>query len=244
MIDRTCISGIAAALLLCLGLVRGLCADEPLPTTEDDNPPATKESKEPERSDPLDQKLKKSLDPTGSEEIERIEQAIEGMRAASRRIEERDVGQATLGVQRQVIEDLNRLLELLKQKQKQQSQQQNQKQNQQQNQNQDQNQQNQSSDPRVGPQSANARVPKPNPQKEQTEAEKSREARERSEAARRGAAEDERQKMVKDVWGHLPPHLREAMLNSFSEKYLPKYEDLVKRYYEALAERNRNRPSK
>lgn len=242
MSDRTCISGIAAALLLCLGLVRGLCADEPLPTTEDDNPPATKESKEPERSDPLDQKLKKSLDPAGNEEIERIEQAIEGMRAASRRIEERDVGQATLGVQRQVIEDLNRLLELLKQRQNQQSQPQNQKQNQKQNQ--DENQQNQSSDPRSGPQSANVLAPKPNPQRQQSEAEKSREARERSEAARRGAAEDERQKMVKDVWGHLPPHLREAMLNSFSEKYLPKYEDLVKRYYEALAERNRNRSSK
>ena len=43
---------------------------------------------------------------------------------------------------------------------------------------------------------------------------------------------------VKDV-GHLPPHIREAMLNSVSEKYLPKYEDLVKKYYEDLAEKSR-----
>lgn len=238
MIDRIGYSRIVVAVLLCLGLVARLSADDPLPTTEDDKPatPATKESKESAPADPLDQKLRKSLDQTSSEEIERIERAIEGMRAAGQRIEARDVGEKTLAVQRQVIDDLSKLLELLKQKQQnqQQNQQQDQQQNQRQNSNQDQNQQ----------QNQQQKAPKPSPQTQQTEAEKSREASERKAAARRGAAEDERQKMVKDVWGHLPPHLREAMLNSFSEKYLPKYEDLVKRYYEALAERNRNRPSK
>jgi hypothetical protein len=238
-------------MLLCLGLSAGLSADEPLPTTDDDPPAApraTKESEaikekeavEPRPLDPLDQKLKKSLDPSESEEIERLEKAIAGMRAAGRRIEARDTGTETLRVQKQVLEDLNRLLELLKQMlQNQQNQKQNQGQKQDQNQ-----QQNQSPDPRSGPQSANSSAPKVTPQEQESEAEKSREARERQEAARRGAGEDERQRMIKDVWGHLPPHLREAMLNSFSEKYLPKYEDLVKKYYEALAERNRNRSAK
>jgi aspartate aminotransferase-like enzyme len=45
--------------------------------------------------------------------------------------------------------------------------------------------------------------------------------------------------LIKDVWGHLPPHVREAMLNSMSEKYLPKYEELVKKYYEALAQKTK-----
>ncbi|MEX1233074.1 MAG: hypothetical protein WEB58_22685 [Planctomycetaceae bacterium] len=44
------------------------------------------------------------------------------------------------------------------------------------------------------------------------------------------------QKLAKDVWGHLPASVREQMLNLFSEKYLPRYEDLIRRYYEALAE--------
>lgn len=48
-----------------------------------------------------------------------------------------------------------------------------------------------------------------------------------------------RQRMAKDVWGHLPPGVRQELLNIFSEKYIPKYDDQVRRYYEALAEENR-----
>jgi hypothetical protein len=71
---------------------------------------------------------------------------------------------------------------------------------------------------------------------------KSPDSEERADQARKAAAEQaRRQELIKDVWGHLPPHLREAMQNSFSEKYLPKYDELVKKYYESLAEKNRNR---
>jgi len=45
------------------------------------------------------------------------------------------------------------------------------------------------------------------------------------------------QAVIETNWGHLPPHVREAMLNSISEKYLPKYEELVKKYYDALAQK-------
>lgn len=48
-----------------------------------------------------------------------------------------------------------------------------------------------------------------------------------------------KERVVKDVWGHLPPHLRDQLLNVYGEKYLPKYEDLVRRYYEVLAEQSR-----
>lgn len=55
------------------------------------------------------------------------------------------------------------------------------------------------------------------------------------------SAEEEaaRQRLAKDVWGHLPATLRMELLNIFSEKYIPKYDDQVRRYYEALAEQNR-----
>ncbi|MFM8580183.1 MAG: hypothetical protein ACKOFW_01640, partial [Planctomycetaceae bacterium] len=43
-----------------------------------------------------------------------------------------------------------------------------------------------------------------------------------------------------DVWGHLPPTVREALQKSFNERYLPKYEELVRRYYESLAEKRRD----
>jgi hypothetical protein len=38
------------------------------------------------------------------------------------------------------------------------------------------------------------------------------------------------------VWGHLPPALREKMLNLPHDKTLPKYSEHIRRYYEALAE--------
>jgi hypothetical protein len=50
-----------------------------------------------------------------------------------------------------------------------------------------------------------------------------------------------KERVVKDVWGHLPPHLRDQLLNVYGEKYLPKYEELVRKYYEVLAEQSRTR---
>jgi hypothetical protein len=39
----------------------------------------------------------------------------------------------------------------------------------------------------------------------------------------------------KDEWGHLPPELRQEMENVFREEFLPSREELIKRYYDAVA---------
>jgi len=63
---------------------------------------------------------------------------------------------------------------------------------------------------------------------------------ERRDPARQKAEEaDKRRSDANDVWGHLPPTVREALQKSFNERYLPKYEELVRRYYESLAEKRR-----
>ena len=49
----------------------------------------------------------------------------------------------------------------------------------------------------------------------------------------------DRNAYIKDAWGHLPPAMRQQLLNIYTEKFLPRYEEQVKRYYEALAEKNR-----
>jgi hypothetical protein len=250
----------AGALLLILGMAAR--ADEPLPTTDDDASPAprTERAEPPPREKPakkesLYEKLKRVLDPEAKgpeSDVKQMERAVTGMRTASRQLEARQLDAETLKTQRQVVDDLEELLKRLQeqqanpQKPEQQSNQTNSPP-----QNRDQHEKPQKPDrmqkPQQDPQNSGGQAPKPNgnrpmPETQQTEAEKSREAEERREAARRALAEEERrQRMVKDVWGHLPPHLRESMLNSFSEKYLPKYEDLVKRYYESLAEKNRKR---
>jgi hypothetical protein len=44
-----------------------------------------------------------------------------------------------------------------------------------------------------------------------------------------------RRNLATSVWGHLPPRLRDKMEGAFSERFLPQYDDLVRRYYESLA---------
>jgi hypothetical protein len=38
-----------------------------------------------------------------------------------------------------------------------------------------------------------------------------------------------------DIWGHLPPQLREELLSTYGDRMLPKYEQLVNQFYEALS---------
>ena len=46
-----------------------------------------------------------------------------------------------------------------------------------------------------------------------------------------------RQRQLREaVWGHLPPAMREKMLNLPHDKTLPKYSEHIRRYYESLAE--------
>lgn len=45
--------------------------------------------------------------------------------------------------------------------------------------------------------------------------------------------------MLKEVWGHLPPKIREQMQAGRPEEFLPKYERLIEDYYKRLAEEKR-----
>ncbi len=66
---------------------------------------------------------------------------------------------------------------------------------------------------------------------------------ERTDSERKAAAEAARKKKLEiDVWGHLPPHLRDQLLNTYGERMLPKYESLVKQFYEALSEQAEIKP--
>ncbi|HTI50056.1 MAG TPA: hypothetical protein VL475_03860, partial [Planctomycetaceae bacterium] len=175
-------------------------------------------------------------------EIERLERAIDGMRQAVRRMEADDAGRDTLDLQRRVVADLEKLLELLKQQQNRSSSPPTDQQQEKQQQKDRRKLRRQQLDPQnSGKRSQTAQQRREQPF-ERNENEKSRDAQERLDPAKAArAAEERRQQMIKDVWGHLPPHVREAIGKNFNEKYLPKYEDLVKRYYEALAEKNRKR---
>jgi hypothetical protein len=42
------------------------------------------------------------------------------------------------------------------------------------------------------------------------------------------------QELLKDVWGHLPDRLKEQMLQSPVDEFLPKYEFEIEEYFKAL----------
>ncbi len=49
-------------------------------------------------------------------------------------------------------------------------------------------------------------------------------------------------KLISDKWGHLPAAMREPMLSAEIERFLPKYESLIERYYERLAQETEASP--
>jgi len=56
-------------------------------------------------------------------------------------------------------------------------------------------------------------------------------------ASEKNLAARTRPPLLHEVWGHLPPALRERMRDAdFGETILPAYDDLVRRYFEALLE--------
>ncbi len=179
-----------------------------------------------------------------TEEIDRLERAIDGMREAQKRITAADTSGETQKIQQQVVKDLQDLLAMLK---KQQSRHQGQSQSRKRDQNQQQSERQKMQKDQNDPQNSRSKKNSDksgDPRDSRRNDGKSADSQERTDPARVAAEKARRAQMVKDVWGHLPPHVREAMLNSVSEKYLPKYEELVKKYYEALAEQNRKKTGK
>ena len=48
-------------------------------------------------------------------------------------------------------------------------------------------------------------------------------------------------RVTKDVWGHLPPQLRQKMNQYYHEQFMPRYAELLKQYYTELAEREKEK---
>lgn len=179
-----------------------------------------------------------SLDPAKSDR-DLLEEAIKGMRLAQERMEGAKTDDETRQLQKQVVQDLDELIKKLQQ----------QLQNPQ---NQSQSKQNQNQQQQKPLANVQRQKPKPKPrpgelkpQPQPSQPEKSENAGETSESKaereRKEAEEARRRKLNQDVWGHLPARIREQLSNITSDKYLPKYAEYVRQYYDALAEKSRDR---
>jgi hypothetical protein len=173
-----------------------------------------------------------------------LERAIEGMRQARQRMSDKDTGSGTREVQEQVIKDLEKLIQQAKNPPKGSPPpppQSSQNQNPQNNRNQDRQKSPQPNTPEDQKQQTGESGDAQNQQK--TESDNARESSDEARAAREREAElSRRRDLVKDVWGHLPPALRQKLLNANSDKSLPRYDDLIRRYFESLAEEGSTAP--
>jgi hypothetical protein len=225
-------------------------AEDEQDTSGLDDLPGKVEPKDKKDADDLDRELIKSLggdkgtaDAKGDDALDR---AIRGMRDAGRRIEEEELDDETHDIQEKVVAELDELIKQLKRRpppSQQNSKPQNEDQQDQQNQkqkNQKQQQPQNSDKQKQKSQQKQGSSKQQQSKSEQSKEEKSQDSSDkiRNEKAKT-AEEQRREKLDRDVWGHLPPSLREKLLNVSSEKFLPKYEEMVRSYYEALAERNR-----
>ena len=148
------------------------------------------------------------------------------MRVVHKRIEDRDTGRETRKIQDQIVKDLQKLIDLAKRQRPPR-----QRQNQPKPMPRQPSKDKQNGPPSEDKQSADTPTSKQNNQ------DAANESTERTDEAQQKEAElAQRRALVQEVWGHLPPTLRKKMLNIFSEESLPKYKDLVRRYFESLGE--------
>lgn len=160
-----------------------------------------------------------------------FESAIQGMRSAKEKMAGRDTGKSTRDIQKKVIEDLEKLIEQAKnQKPPPQSSSGNPDKKPQGN-----------PDQKPMPQSGDKPEDKPNAgEGGETKPDKARDSSDENRMNREREAELARRRdVIKDVWGHLPPALRQKLLNIAGEKSVPKYDELIRRYFESLAEEER-----
>jgi hypothetical protein len=173
-------------------------------------------------------------DPARLEEEARetVARVGKNMQASEDRLGRRDPGDATQQIQRDIVKDLDSLIELNKQRQQQQQQQQ---------------QQSSASSSQQQRQQArmkrNQRNQQANQRQRQEEQQQDQQGNDPQRGGGRGGKgeKDTLADLYKDVWGHLPETMRLEMDQYARERFMPRYSELLKQYYTTIAEKGRRK---
>ncbi|MGD9644992.1 MAG: hypothetical protein AB7U73_04715 [Pirellulales bacterium] len=148
------------------------------------------------------------------------------MQEAQRLIAQRQPGEPAQKLQTDIVNEID---ELLKQARQQQSQ-----------------QQSSSSKQRQQSRRDKADQPQPEPGSGQPEEAGNEPSRDSTDRLRPEAVAEpdvgQMQDLLRELWGHLPEHERQQVINSTIEKFVPKYESLIKEYFKRLSEATRSQP--
>ncbi|MBL9125238.1 MAG: hypothetical protein JNG90_16495 [Planctomycetaceae bacterium] len=171
--------------------------------------------------DELDRELLRQLQPDAGEEDHALSRIGRSMREVGELVGQAKSGQPTQQKQEQIVADLDKLLEAARQRQRQSKSSSSQ-------------QQTASRQP-AGQQSQPGKSGNGGNQPAQ---ESSENLRDRTAATPDPA---EMKDLLRDLWGHLPEHERQMVINSTIERFLPKYELLIEAYFKRLAEETADR---
>lgn len=226
-----------------LGFAGAVCADEPGAAKKADGAPAKAKSgddellqdltkdlfegldapKKNKPADPLDAELSKDLglgEDVGKEndplaEIGRQMRQVESLLAEQR------TGEVTQQKQAEIAAEIDKLLEQIKKNAKK-------------------SQQQASSRSQQNREQTNQQPQKPGQPGQEPGQQERRNPRDSTDRVTQGNVQDvNRQQaldLMKQSWGHLPQHVREALANVVSERNLPKYEGMIREYFERLSE--------
>jgi len=223
--------------MLLIVVMTGLraAADDPKPA--DPEPPRLKKKVKPDAEKKKDEKPPPRIEekkdtepqPDPAEEAKEILARIgKNLQTTEKRLADRDPGDGTRQTQRDIVKDLDALIEQIKQQQQQNS-----------------------------PQGGGGMGRMGKTSQQQAEREKSRrdsrpssqrdqgsEAREKADnqAGKGGQSPEDMNKLAdrfKDIWGHLPEALRQEIDAYARQGYMLKYNDLLRQYYTTLAEKGR-----
>ncbi len=195
-------------------------------------PPETKQDQKKSTTD-LDRQLLEDLTGKKKEDEpkdkQRLKQLIKRMEQAEEEISKKKTGNKTQQLQQNVVDDLEWLIQLVSEQNRMQK-------------TKKESQKNSTSGQQPKPSETKAsQTPKSAPDKKGTNKKDQTGDSDNSlrTAKNKKPAVIGKSVLEKDVWGHLPPTLRKKLLNIYSEKYLPQYDDEVRRYFESLAEEGR-----
>jgi hypothetical protein len=165
----------------------------------------------------LDEQLKRELGAAAEKEDDNPLSAVaQAMLQVRLRMMQSDSGPATITLQKQIVTDLDRLIEQARKSCGQCS----------------------SSAPQSATQKAGSPSSKPSSKGAQRTGTKpeSVDVDKKSGGQSRKPDMDEMQSLMKDLWGELPAHEREQMLQLPAEDFMPKYQELLEDYFRGLSE--------
>jgi len=158
-----------------------------------------------------------------------VEPIVKRMKAAQARLTKGDTGPDTRGIQEEVVRDLEKLIDAASR--------------------QSNSSRSSQKSPSGGksPRESENGAPQPSQAAQRNAAEGAAATRGGSAPGRRGGTKPPRpvptrvaitgpSSLLHEIWGHLPPAVRAHVRVDFSETVLPAYDELVRRYFEALLE--------